>query len=55
MHKYKRGNWKMDEKNKGKEIEENERNVSVQRRPTMLGWCGYMGVGRGGNLTPIHP
>lgn len=45
----------MDEKNKGKEIEENERNVSVQRRPTMLGWCGYMGVGRGGNLTPIHP
>jgi hypothetical protein len=28
MHKDKRGNWKMDEKNKGKKIEENERNVS---------------------------
>jgi hypothetical protein len=29
MHRDKRGNWKMDEKNKGRKIEENERNVSV--------------------------
>jgi hypothetical protein len=48
MHKDKRGNWKMDEKNKDQKIEENERNVSVQRRPTMLGWCSCMGVGGGG-------
>jgi hypothetical protein len=29
MHSDKTGNWKMDEKNKDKKIEENERNVSV--------------------------
>lgn len=35
MHRDKRENWKMNEKNKGKKIEENERNVSVWKRPTM--------------------
>lgn len=55
MHRDKRGNWKTDGKNEDKKMEENERNASVQRRPTMRGECGCMGVRRGGNLTPIHP